>query len=217
VERFFILDKYNTWYDWRLILTDKTINEPDPNTKYINIDGMSGSLDLSDALTGEITYKDRTISATFWTDKGNYKERGKLLRSIITALHGHKIKIIEPDDPSHYFYGHVKIKSHENIIPYLKFTIEATCEPWRYSRAESYRTVEVNNDDVSVIINNNGVKSLSPDIIVRGAVKIATDDITVELTDGEYKISDFKLLSGANNINVSGTGAVTFFYREADL
>lgn len=217
MERFFILDKYNTFYDWRLYLTDKSIDEPTPDTKYINIDGMSGTLDLTEALTGEVTYRDRTISATFFTDYGNYKERGRLLRSIIASLHGHKIKIVEPDDPTHYFIGRVKIKSQENIIPYAKFTIEATCEPWRYAVDESIRSVTVNNNTVSVIINNNGVKSLSPDISISGTVKIVTDNVNVELTDGDYKISDLKLKVGANEIDVSGQGSITFKYREVEF
>lgn len=217
MERFFILDKYNTWYDWGLYLTSKTIEDAEPNTKYVDIEGMSGSLDLSDALTGEITYQDRTISASFWTDTGTYKERGNLLRSIVSSLHGKKIKIIEPDDPSHYFYGRVKVKSQQNIIPYAEFSIEATCEPWRYAIDESVRYIEVNNDDVSLIINNNGVKSLNPDITVTGTVTITTDDMSVELTDGDYKISNFKLAVGANNINVSGQGTITFKYREVEF
>ena len=217
MERFFILDKFNTFYDWRLYLTDKSIDEPTPNTKYIDIDGMNGSLDLSEALTGEVTYQDRTISATFFTDNGNYKERGRLLRSIIASLHGRKIKIIEPDDPSHYFLGRVKIKSHENTIPYAQFSIEATCEPWRYAIDESIRSVTVNNNTVSVIINNNGVKSLSPDINVSGTVNIVTDDVNVQLTNGDYKISELKLKVGVNKIDVSGQGSVTFKYREVEF
>lgn len=217
MERYFILDKFNTFYDWRLYLTDKSIDEPTPNTKYIDIDGMSGTLDLSEALTGEVTYQDRKISATFFTDYGNYKERGKLLRSIIASLHGRKIKIVEPDDPSHYFIGRVTVKSHENTIPYAQFSIEATCEPWRYAMDESIRSVTVNNDTVSVIINNNGVKSLSPDINISGDIKIVTDEVNVELTDGDYKIPDLKLKVGVNKLDVSGQGSIIIKYREVEF
>lgn len=217
MERFFILDNYNTFYDWRLYLTEKSIDEPTPNTNYVTIDGMSGTLDLSEALTGEVTYQDRTISATFFTDYGDYKERGRLLRSIVASLHGRKIKIVEPDDPTHYFIGRIKITSPENTLPYATLSIEATCEPWRYAMDESIRFVTVNNDTVSVIINNNGVKSLSPDINISGTVKIVTDEVNVELTDGDYKIPDFKLKVGVNKIDVSGQGSITFKYREVEF
>ena len=218
MERYFILDKFNTFYDWRLILTSKDVTPPEPKTNLVELDGMSGSLDLSESLTGDIHYKDRTVSASFWTSEGSYKDREKLLRDIIRSLHGKKIKIIEPDDPKHYFYGRVQIKSQKNILPYAEFSIECTCDPWRYAVNDTVRRVEVDSQTITdVIIHNNGVKTLLPVITVTGAVKITYNGNETNLTDGSYKISDIKLRQGVNIIGVSGTGSVSFTYKEADL
>lgn len=218
MERYFILDKFNTWYDLRLIVTAKTIGDAEPKTNYVKLDGMSGSLDLSEALTGEITYNDRTITATFWTDNGNRKDREALLRKITASLHGKKIKIIEPDDLNYYFIGRVKIKSKKNTLAYTEFTIEATCEPWRYAIEETVRRVDVDTAEVTnVVINNNGVKTLCPDITITGSVNIIYNGIETTLTEGVYKIADIRLRQGVNIIGVSGNGSVSFTYREADL
>lgn len=218
MERYFILDKFNTWYDWRLVLTNKSVTPPDPKTNCIEIDGRDGTLDLSESLTGEITYKDRTVSASFWTSEGSFNERAFLLRKIVTTLHGKKIKIIEPDDPDHYFYGRVKVKSLNNILPYATFTIEATCEPWRYSIDDTVRTIEVNSQIVTnAVIHNNGVKTLSPVITVTGSVDIIYNGVKTSLTAGSYKIFDIKLRQGVNVIGISGNGSATFTYKEADL
>ena len=218
MERFFILGNKNTWYDWRLYLTAKDIPDAEPKTNYITIDGMDGTLDLSESLTGEIKYNDRTITASFWTDNGDYKDRNALLRSIVSQFHGKKIKIIEPDDPDHYFYGRVKIKSQKNILPYAEFTIEAICEPWRYAINESVRRAEVESESVTnVVINNNGVKTLCPTITITGSVNVIYNGVKTSLTDGAYKISNIKLYQGVNIIGVSGNGSATFTYTEADL
>lgn len=218
MERYFILDKFNTWYDWRLILTSKDVTPPEPKTNYVDIDGMSGSLDLSEALTGEITYNDRTVSASFWTSEGTRKDRERLLRDIRIALHGKKIKIIEPDDPDHYFYGRVNITSESNIVPYAEFEIEAICEPWRYAVNDTIRTIEVNSQNMTkAVIHNNGVKTLCPDITVTGAVDITYNGVKIPLIAGTYKIPDIKLYHGVNIIGVSGNGSATFTYKEADL
>lgn len=218
MERFFILDKFNTWYNWRLVLTAKSVTPPEPKTNYVDIDGMSGSLDLSESLTGEITYKDRTVSASFWTSEGSFKERTSLLKNIVTALHGKKIKIIEPDDPDHYFYGRVTVKDLNNILPYAEFTIECTCEPWRYAINDTERRVDVNSSTVTeVVIHNNGVKTLRPVITVTGSVDITYNGVTTTLTAGTYTISNIRLHQGVNIIGVSGSGSVTFTYKEADL
>lgn len=216
MERYFILDKFNTFYDWNLILTAKSISPPEPNTHYVNIDGMSGSLDLSESLTGEITYKDRTITASFWTDEGNHKAREKLLQEIVRALHGKKVKIIEPDDAEHYFIGRIKIKSSSNTFAFMTFTIEATCEPWRYAMTDTVRTIDVTGK-TDVVIRNNGVKTLSPMIHVTSEVNIVYEDVSVQLSVGTYKISDIKLKQGFNIITITGSGSVIFTYKEADL
>ena len=218
MERFFIFDSKNTWYDWRLILTAKNIPDAEPNTNYVKLDGMSGTLDLSEALTGEITYADRTITATFWTDYGTRKDREALLQKITASLHGKKVKIIEPDNPDSYLYGRVKIKSKPNNLAYAELSIEAVCEPYRYALNESERRVDVNSSSVTnVVINNNGVKTLCPVITVTGNVDIIYNGNTTSLSTGAYKISDIRLYNGVNVIGVSGNGTVTFSYREATL
>ena len=217
MERFFILDKFNTWYDWRAILTGKSIPDPEPKTNYVEIDGMDGSLDLSEALTGEVVYNDRTLEASFLIDSGTVKDRATLLRQITTALHGKKVQIIEPDDLDHYFTGRVKIKTYSNTLPYLEFTLEATCDPWRYALEETVRSIDVTGDPMDIVIRNSGVKSVCPTIAVTGAVTLAFNGSKIELTEGVYKVPSLKFKQGFSVVNVSGEGSVTFTYREATL
>ena len=217
MERAFIIDKFNTFLDWRLILTAKSVTPPQAKTKYVSIDGMSGTLDLSESLTGEITYNDRTVTASFLATEGVFKDRSKLIRDIVSKLHGKKVKIIEPDDTDHYFYGRVTVKNIGNDKAYGKIELEAVCDPWRYSINDSVRRIDLNNQTVEAVINNNGVKTLCPEITVSGSVNLKFNGGQVALTNGSYKISDLRLYSGVNIIEVSGEGVITFTYKEADI
>lgn len=214
--RFFIFDKYNTWYDWRLTLTGKNIPDPEPKTNYVELDGMHGTLDLSEALTGEVIYRDRTLTASFWTSEGTQQERLAVVKQVTAALHGRVVDIIEPDDPTHFFRGRVKVKSKSHDAVHAELTIEAVCEPWRYAVNETRRTVMVNGT-TDVVIRNDGDKTLCPNIEVVGSVTITTDAGTVTLETGTYKVATLKLRQGVNIVNLSGSGTVTFTYREADL
>lgn len=218
MERFFILDKFNTWYNWNLVLLEKNVTPPVPKTNYVDIAGSSGTLDLSESLSGEAVYNDRTVSASFWTNEGTIQDRTRRIHEISRILHGKKIKIIEPDDPDHYFLGRVVIKSITNILPYATFAIECTCDPWRYTVNEFHRRVDVNGVNVTnVVINNNGVKSLCPNITVTGTVNITYNGAVTALRQGDFKISNIRLRQGVNTIGVSGNGSATFKYREATL
>jgi hypothetical protein len=215
--RFFILDKFNTWYDWRCTLTSKDVTPADPKTNYVTIDGVSGSLDFSEVLTGAPVYGDRIVKASFMCSEGDHKERAALLRRITTALHGRRIKLIEPDDPEHYFLGRVKITEALNHMAYLEFTIEATCEPWRYAVNETTRAVEVAGNGVGLVINNDGDKTLCPVVVVTGYVAIACNGVTTQLNAGTYKITDLQLVPGVNVLSVTGRGSAVLTYREAVL
>lgn len=217
MERAFIIDKFNTFTDWRLILTAKSITTPTPKTKYVNIDGMSGSLDLTESLSGDVTYNDRTVSASFVLTDGSFEERNRTFREISNRLHGRKVKLIEPDDPTHYLLGRVTVRPPTNRLAYGEISLEAVCDPWRYSINDSVRTVEVDGRTIDVVINNNGARTLVPEIKIVGAVDITFNNGSISLTTGSYKISDLRLYAGTNIITVSGTGTITLTYKEADI
>lgn len=216
-KRFFILDTFNTWHDWRCTLTSKKVPPAEPKTNYISIDGVSGSLDFSEVLTGEPVYGDRTVQASFMCSEGTHQEREALLRRIIAALHGRRVQVVEPDDLEHFFQGRVKITEALNHMTYLEFTIEATCDPWRYAAEETTSAVAVTGGAVDLVINNNGDKTLCPVVTVTGAVSITIDGEVMPLLAGTYKLTDLRLRRGANVIRVAGTGSIAFAYREAVL
>lgn len=219
MERFFVFDNYNTWTDWGLILTSKTdIDPPEVKTNYVEIDGMNGSLDLSEALSGEPTYKNRTFSATFATWAGTYDERRALIRSITAVLHGRKMNIFEPDDLNHYFQGRVIIKSVKHTVPLSEITMECTCDPWRYELQETTHVIDINSaTPESVQLFNSGRKTVCPTLTVSGDLSFTCCGVTSEATDGIYHVATFKLYSGANTIQVAGSGTLTLTYRRADL
>lgn len=214
--RAFIFDKFHTWYDWRLTLTGKSHPDPEPNFNYIKLDGANGTIDATEALTGEVTFADRTVVADFVTSEGTRQERDAVLREISARLHGRKVKIVEPDDPDHYFLGRCKVKPGEKSAVQMAFSIEATCDPWRYAVDAIERTVDVDGT-VDVVLRNNDRKTVVPTLTVNGSVTIEYKGATTTLGAGVYKIPDLKLWQGVNVVRLTGTGSVTFIYREAGL
>lgn len=219
MERFFILDNYNTYYDWNLILTAKDVTPPDPKTNYVELDGMSGTLDLSEALSGEVSYKDRTVLMSFFTNEGNFKDRERLYREITRAIHGKKIQIIEPDDNEHYFLGRGVIKSWVNNLAYAEIEIEFTCDPWRYALEDTVRTVYLSSEYETIIINYNGVKTVRPTLKLSTRMGIQASGIYTYLDAGEYILNDLRLKTGVNTIVAMGNvgDCITITYRECDI
>lgn len=216
MRRYLTIDKYNTWYDWRLTLTSQELTPPEPKTNYIELDGAHGTLDLTEALTGEVTYADRVYKATFWTSEGTYTDRLRVLQDIVRTVHGWKSPIILPDDPDHYLMGRVLVKSRTWDRVHAEVAIEAICDPWLYAVNETERRVDMSGTQ-DVVIHNHGRKTLCPVITVTNRMTLTYNGTTVELPVGTYQVTDLRLTPGANVISVTGYGTLTFTYREASL
>lgn len=218
--RGFTYGEYHTANDWDLILTSKTIDPPEPKTYEVDLDGRDGSLDLSESLAGEIKYKNRTITTTYCMTEGSYLDRQALLREIVNYLHGRKRKIVEPDDPYHYFIGRSKVSAIVHKQAYSTFTITSTCEPWRYLRESITRHCNVNatsSNPAKLVFTNRGARTACPVLRITGAITFVIDTETITLTPGSYRLTNLKIYAGNNEVVVYGSGTITFEYDEADL
>lgn len=57
-----LINDEHTLRDWRAVITNSDIiSLPEPNTTYLEIPGRNGRLDLSEVLTGDVSFSNRTI------------------------------------------------------------------------------------------------------------------------------------------------------------
>lgn len=207
--------EYHTADDWDLILNSKKINPPTPKIVKVTIDGRDGELDLSRALTGEMKYNDRDASFSFIVTEGKHDEREGLINRIVNLIHGQKLQIIEPDDVDHYLLGECSVSDVKNDKAYGSFSVKATCEPYRYSINEINRIITASATPVNIVLTNNGKRTLTPTVVVSDSVTLSFGNTTLTLGKGTYKLSSLQLKSGSNIVSVSGSGTITFTYREA--
>ena len=208
---------YHTAGDWGLILNQKSIDPPTPKIVSVSIDGRDGELDLSEALTGEITFENRRALFVFLITEGTYLDRESMIANIYRAVHGRKLNIIIDDDFTRYLVGRCSITEVTNNNAYGMITIEANCEPYRYSVYDTVRTIDVTATPTDILLSNKGVKSVTPTLKVTGTVNITFGTSTISLSAGEYKISDLVLTSGETLIKVQGSGTLVVTYREGIL
>jgi hypothetical protein len=205
---------YHTADDWGLILNAKTINPPAPKYVKISVDGRDGDLNLSRTLTGDMKYSNREASFTFLVTDGSQEERAELINEIVNLIHGNELQIIEPDDPDHYLLGECSVNSIQNNKAYGSFIVSADCEPYRYAIEEIKRTITASATESSVVLTNSGRKTLIPTVTVTGTVNLTIGTTKVSLGAGTYKLTSLILRPGSNVVGVSGSGAITFTYRE---
>jgi hypothetical protein len=219
-KRKLILGTYDTaLYDWTLAAL--ALTDPDYQSKFQEVPGRDGPLDMSTALSdGEPRYGSRTLTATLELSEGTRMERHARIGKMINALDGRRMDIRHPDYPGHYLTGRVQVKMQYNDLAHAAVTVSAVCDPWLYSRTERTYTLTAATQAKTQALTNRGRRVLVPQVIVTGtdaSFLIECGTISLALGPGTYLLPDLLLQPGNTLVRYSGTGTAQISYREAVL
>ena len=128
----------NTWTDWHLIPTSRPqFTLPPVKTKYIEIPGADGELDVSALLTGQAMYGNRTGYWGFVITKYDVNW-AKTYSDIAEYLHGKRMRAVLEDDPLYFYEGRFSVQMDPgpsfstitieyNVSPYKRLLSNPTC------------------------------------------------------------------------------------------
>ena len=212
-------DNYNSWTDFSLIRSSKTISSPEPKYIKVEVEGADGELDLTEYF-GDIKYKNRKLSFNFSTHVRE-AEFLNLFSSIQNALHGRNMKIVLEEDPDFYYLGRVTVnewKSNKNIG---EITIDCDVEPYKYRTYKSVYTLDLTKNTSYIFPNLR--KQVVPTFTVSAPTQVIFENSTYSIgeegmTDEQtYIIPELVFAAGDNIVNFVGTGTVKVEYQEGGL
>ena len=204
----------SAFYDWNIVLTKADIPLPAPKTSTVDIKGADGVLDLSEVLTGDVLYNNRTIKLTF--EMLNDNDYYGLITEISNYIHGQKIKFTLNNDEDYYYIGRATINQWECVKRKGTIVISVDCEPYKYAVIETIKKVQVSNQTKTVTLSNSR-KTVCPTLTVTGTITLTINGVQYELAVGEQQLINFRLVEGNNTIKVSGNGTLTISYRQGAL
>lgn len=113
-----------------LILIDGyTLEPPEPKTYTVDIPGGNGTIDLTEALTGDVSYENRSQEFTFDVLYPDDFEKTKT--KVMNFLHGRAYDYTMTMDPGYTYHGRFTVESFEHtayangIVGEIKVKIEA--------------------------------------------------------------------------------------------
>lgn len=222
----------HSFNDFGLILSSKVISPPEPQLKKVSVPLRDGSIDLTESLTDDIKFNDRTITLTFsvvdpmseWTAK---------ISKIENYLHGKRLKVIFDDDPAFYYVGRVSVNQWSSQKNIGTIVIECTVEPFKYDLYSSAVDWEwdvfdfdegIINELGQLIVNGSRTiklicrrKRMFPSFIASAAMTVTFGGETYNLKAGEQKIYDIFFVEGENELTFTGDGTVSIDYIGGSL
>lgn len=219
VKRGLLIGNYDTAAE-QWTLTEWKLADPQAVTDLVDVPGRrKGPLDLSTALTdGDPVYGSRALTATFECSEGTRLEREDKISEMVNGLDGWRLNIVLPDDPHRYITGRVSVAKVYNDLAHASVQVTATCEPWRYNAAETTVVLTAAEAARTATLLNSGRLAVVPLLEVSGGtVTLGYSTHSWALSEGVYALPDLLLLHGESVLTYSGTGTLTFTYREAVL
>ena len=214
----------DTLSEWGLMLCDDLkIGEASPRFKFVSVPEMSGALDMTESLTGKVTYDQRKISYTLFAahdiiagtmTPATEEHFQTVLARFNTFAHGKRLAMYLPDDPNHYFMGRISIggKSGYNSG---RVKVEMIADPYRYKSAET--SVSVTSAGTKTL-QNESMPAVPTFTASASGTNIAFGSVSHTLVSGVNRFPDIVLQPGNNSITVSNlSGTLTIKYQEGLL
>lgn len=218
--------------DWGLILVSKQISTPEPQTNLVNVPMRDGSIDLTEVLTDDIKYNDRTITMLFEIMDSRTDWSAKT-SAIQNYLHGKRLQIVFDDDCAFYYVGRLKVNEWSPNKSTAQMQIEATVEPFKYDIVSSAVDWEwdmfdfeegIINETGELIVNGSTTitlicrrKRMFPVFTVSEDMTVTFDGEIYNLKAGSQKVYDIFLCEGENELTLAGNGTVSIDYIGGSL
>lgn len=188
----------HTYRDLGLVLVDgsENIGLPEVQTYYVEVPGRNGLLDLTEALNGGVTYKNRECSWQF-ADAREYGERTEALVRLANMLHGRKFDFVLDDRPDYTGTGRFTAEVEENYKGYTLLNVTADCEPYFSKGLQTFRFNAAGGITVKMLC---GRMPVCPVFEFENETIVAAGGTHVKMQAGTYKVTDIWFTEGVNEL-----------------
>lgn len=217
-KRQLIMNDYKTAEDGLWTLSSLKVTKASQVQTFVSVPGRFSPLDLSTALTdGQPYYGNASLEAVLESSEGTRDERKERIAQMVNLLDGYLVHIIHPDYPGRYMVGRVQLQQSFNDPVHCAVRVSAICEPWSYNSEETVAEITVPTTEEAFSLTNSGRMAMVPTVKVTNTVNLEYGAHTWALSAGEYQLPELYLTPGEHEIRCSGSGKITFTYREAVL
>ena len=207
------LNGEHTLRDWGACITNEdVIGMPTVNTVLLSVPGRSGRIDLSEVLTGDVSYGNRKLKLVLAAET-NVSKWQDTCDHIFNAFHGRQVTVIFDEDPGHFYLGRASVSEPSRIQNAGQLTVEIEAEPFRYEVAETVATFASGTAAISDVLVNARMP-VSPSVEVAADAQLYFEGAIYELSPGNRTVPGFVLHEGENEVRVTGAASVTFRYRK---
>ena len=223
--------EYHSYENLGILPADRPkIAPPTPKTSFEPVPGADGGLDLTESLTGYVTYNNRK-GAVPGQIPGTDRQRFGRFTALLNILHGRTGRMILDEEKNYFYRGRFTVDAMDHIEAAGAVTINADLEPYKYEMTATdedwlwdpfcfpvsvirvYKELDVSGSRTVTVISSPA--GGSPTIVSTAAMTMRVLGKTYTLAAGENTFPDLKLPHAVTEVPFvfTGTGTVTIRFR----
>jgi hypothetical protein len=227
-------DDIHTYDDWGLHwLEPYTIDYPEADVRTVDIPGTDGVIDLTEAITGHVRYKNRKFDLQFETLDGDYFRHEMIKLQIAAYLHGKRRKVYLDTDPGYYYDARLTVAVEKTSKTDAIITVTGDADPFKYQIFTAgddwlwdtfcFETDTIRESKDLLVQGERAVylaptqSPVAPKITCSAPMTLKYKDETVSLPAGQFQSPYIVLENEENVLTFTGSGVVTIDYRAGAL
>lgn len=199
-----IVDGVDLSITFGLVLLDGyTLSPPEPKTYTVDIPGGDGVIDLTQSLTGDVSYKNREQEFNFALL--NPQDFEQVKTKVSNFLHGKEFDYQMTMDPGYTYHGRFSVTRYAHAKYSYPgtvgtFTVSISADPYKLKKKMSYK---LNATGGKMFRLESGRKPVHPVIECTQPCKVHWNDAVIQVPAGTYRLNDVLFTEGFNEIYVN--------------
>ncbi len=207
------INNKHSYNDFKLEIGTRTISPPKQKRITETVPYMHGCYDFS-SINDEVALENRLLKYEFDISETSTEKMENIKSKVLSWLYQTNETIIEDDYiKNYYFIGSLESIDWGEDFGKGTMSVVFSVYPFMISKTQIEKTYNV-NDILDTTIENKSSHIIVPKIITDGSITIEINNKTYTLSEGEWEDSDLYLISGINEIRISGNSNVSIIYRE---
>lgn len=182
-----------------VLLDGYTLEPPEPKTYTVDIPGGNGVIDLTEALTGDVAYKNRKQEFTFAViDVKNFE---KVKTEVSNFLHGQAFDYTMTMDPGYIYHGRFSVDSYSHeayangLLGQFKVTVDTN--PYKLKEHCAYK---LNATGGKLYRLESGRRPVHPVLECSQPCFVTFKGVETLIPAGTYRLNNIIFYNGINEI-----------------
>lgn len=218
-----LINGENIMQRFQVLMTDTySLGLPEPKINKVDIPG-SGSIDLTEALFGDVAYSNRAQEFNFLI-LGPHEDYSKLLSRIVNYIHGREFDYQLTMDMPYTYHGRFTVEENQHTPGYYlcltsediagSFTLKVDAEPWKLREKKLY---SLNACGGKEYIFESGRKKVHPVVEVQQPTTFIWKNTVIEVPTGTFRLNDVLFEEGNNELYINSFRMLTTIWDELNL